>query len=133
MTDLPIPDTTTRDHASPAQRDVASGIETAFAEFQQGLRHELWSLVVDNLLPLASANGLLIRLGEPPLRRQWTVDVSIPVRCDVFAGSAREATDAAEAMIADVFNHTGPLPIDLLWQSRSSTEPIRGDLDRDNP
>lgn len=122
---------TGRQDCGPAGPVPSAAIE--LADLRENLRRQLWSLVVDEQLPLPSANGLLIRLGEPPLQRQWTVDVSIPVRCDVLAGSAREATDAAEAMIANALEQAGPLPIDVLWEARSSTEPVRGDLDRDNP
>lgn len=108
-------------------------VEDVAVALRQALRRQLRALVVDDRLGVDVANALLAALGEPELRRLWTVDVRMTFRCDVTAGDPYAAVDAAEALIADTFDTAGPLPVDVLWERRVSDDPTPGDLDRDNP
>ncbi len=112
---------------------AVAAVQEGFTAFQQALRHRLRALVVDDQLAVNDANRLLTAVGEPSLRRQWTVDVTMTFRCDVTAGSAPDAVQAAEELIADAVDAAGPLPVELLRESRVSSDPAPGDLDRDNP
>jgi hypothetical protein len=102
-------------------------------EFRQALRYRLRELIIDDRLPIGDANRLLTALDETPLRRLWTVDVTMTFRCDVTAGSAHDATEAAEILVANAIDDAGPLPLELLWESRNSGDPVPGDLDRNDP
>ncbi|GAA1622921.1 hypothetical protein GCM10009828_058880 [Actinoplanes couchii] len=107
--------------------------ELELEEFRRSLRHRLRAMTVDGRLAIDVANQLLIAIVEPPLRRQWTVDVTMTFRCDVTAGQAHDAAEAAETMVANAIDDAGPLALELLWESRTSSDPIPGDLDRNNP
>ena len=117
----------------PVQPDTAPTHERGLVEFRQVLRHRLRTMTADDRLALDESNRLLNALEEPPLRRQWTVDVTMTFRCDATAGYAHDAVEAAETMVANAIDDAGPLPLALLWECRSSSDPIPGDLDRTNP
>jgi hypothetical protein len=102
-------------------------------EFRQALRYRLRELIIDDRLTIGDANRLLTALDETPLRRLWTVDVTVTLRCDVTAGSAHDATEAAEILVANAIDDAGPLPLELLWESRSCGDPVPGDFDRNDP
>jgi hypothetical protein len=102
-------------------------------DFRQALRHRLRQLIIDDRFPIGDANRLLTALDETPLRRLWTVDVTMTFRCDVTASSAHDATEAAEILVANALDDAGPLPLELLWESRSCGDPVPGDFDRNDP
>jgi hypothetical protein len=117
----------------PQQPEPAPAGSHELEEFRQALRHRLRELIIDDRLPIGDANRLLTALDETPLRRLWTVDVTMTFRCDVTAGSAHDATEAAEILVANAIDDAGPLPLELLWESRNSGDPVQGDLDRNDP
>jgi hypothetical protein len=141
---MTIPDLPAPEPETDREPDGAAGLpdqlpEPAAAggheldEFRQALRHRLRELIIDDRLPIGDANRLLTALDETPLRRLWTVDVTMTFRCDVTAGSAHDATEAAEILVANAIDDAGPLPLELLWESRNSGDPVQGDLDRNDP
>ncbi|HEX5514769.1 MAG TPA: hypothetical protein VFY81_10260, partial [Gammaproteobacteria bacterium] len=68
--------------------------------------------------------------GLPELPRRWSVRLSLPLTCEVTAGSEEEAFDAAENAICEALIASG-VPIDPDWTDCEQQHATPGEVDHD--